>query len=112
MIEITLSPSLRRVVRVLAFTVTLVVPCVAQQPVDPSGQALCRAISKEIGDSESEDSAVVAANLSGRAEETLLVLDSYESFRLLDSWPRQVFLPSLGESVRTILASCEPPRPA
>ena len=79
---------------------------------EPSPAALCRAISKEIGASESEDSAVVATSLSERAKRTLLVLDSYESFRLLDSWLRQVFLPSLGDSVRTILSSREPPRPA
>lgn len=79
---------------------------------EPSPAALCRAICREIGTSESEDSAVVAASLSDGAKRTLLVLDSYESFRLLDSWLRQVFLPSLGDSVRTILSSREPPRPA
>src|SRR5262252_8296401 len=79
---------------------------------EPSPAALCRAICKELGVSESEDSAVVASNLSDQAKRTLLVLDSYESFRLLDSWLRQVFLPSLGDSVRTILSSREPPRPA
>jgi hypothetical protein len=79
---------------------------------EPSAAGLCRAISKEIGASESEDPTVVAAGLSDRAKRTLLMLDSYESFRLLDSWLRQVFLPSLGDSVRTILSSREPPRPA
>lgn len=79
---------------------------------EPSPAALCRAISSEIGASESEDSTVVATRLSDRAKRTVLVLDSYESFRLLDSWLRQVFLPSLGDSVRTILSSREPPRPA
>jgi hypothetical protein len=79
---------------------------------EPSPAALCRAICREIGASESEDPAVVAASLSDRAKRTLLVLDSYESFRLLDSWLRQVFLPSLGDSVRTILSSRESPRPA
>ena len=79
---------------------------------EPSPAALCRAICREIGASETEDSAVVAASLSDGAKRTLLVLDSYESFRLLDSWLRQVFLPSLGDGVRTILSSREPPRPA
>src|SRR6201997_3553201 len=79
---------------------------------EPSPASLCRAICREIGASESEDSAVVASSLSDRAKRTLLVLDSYESFRLLDTWLRQVFLPSLGDSVRTILSSREPPRPA
>src|SRR5215469_16172491 len=79
---------------------------------EPSPAGFCRAICKEIGASESEDSAVVATHLSDRAKRTLLVVDSYESFRLLDSWLRQVFLPSLADSVRTILCSREPPRPA
>ena len=65
---------------------------------EPSPAALCRAICSEIGVSESEDSAVVATSLSDGATRTLLVLDNYESFRLLDSWLRQVFLPSLGDS--------------
>jgi hypothetical protein len=77
---------------------------------EPSPAALCRAICKEIGASESEDSAVVATSLSGLAKRTLLVFDSYESFRVLDSWLRQAFLPSLGDSVRIILSSREPPR--
>src|SRR5215467_14451678 len=79
---------------------------------EPSPAALCRAICGETGASESEDPAVVAASLSNGAKRTLLVLDSYESFRLLDSWLRKVFLPSLSDSVRTILSSREPPRPA
>lgn len=79
---------------------------------EPSPAALCRAICREIGASESEDSAVVATSLSDRAKRTLLVFDSYESFRLVDSWLRQVFLPSLGDDVRIILSSREPARPA
>src|SRR5215475_2820323 len=79
---------------------------------EPSAAALCRAICREIGVSESEDSAVVTSSLSNRAKRTLMMLDSYESFRLLDSWLRQVFLPSLGDNVRTILSSREAPKPA
>src|SRR5215468_6349306 len=79
---------------------------------EPSQAALCRSICREIGAPESENSAVLATSLSDRGKRTLLVLDSYESFRLLDSWIRQVFLPSLGDSVRTVLSSREQPRPA
>ncbi len=79
---------------------------------EPSAAALCRAICKAIGGTESEDPAIVAATLSDAAKRILLVLDSYESFRLLDSWLRQMFLPKLCETVRTILSSREPPRPA
>src|SRR5579862_3754710 len=57
---------------------------------EPSSAALCRAICKEIGVPESEDPAVVATSLSNGTKRTLLIVDSYESFRLLDSWLRQV----------------------
>jgi hypothetical protein len=79
---------------------------------EPCAAGLCRAICKEIGASETEDPAAVATILSESAKRTLLVLDSYESFRLLDTWLRQVFLPSVGDGVRTVLSSREPPRPA
>src|SRR5215469_9297 len=79
---------------------------------EPSPAAFCRAICREIGATESEDPAVVATSLSHASKRILLVLDSYESFRLLDSWLRQVFLPSVGDGVRTILSSREPPRTA
>jgi hypothetical protein len=79
---------------------------------EPSPAAFCKAICREIGASENEDPAFLETRLSNTGTRTLLVLDSYESFRLLDSWLRQFFLPSLGDSVRTILSSREPPRPA
>jgi len=79
---------------------------------EPSPAALCRAIARQIGVPESEDTETVAARLSRKSKRTLLAIDSYESFRLIDSWLRQVFLPSLGRRVRTILASREAPRPA
>ena len=79
---------------------------------EPSPAAFCRAICKEIGVPEFEDSPVAARSLSDVAKRTLLVLDSYESFRLLDYWIRQDFLPWLGDGVRIILSSREPPRTA
>lgn len=88
------------------------VVCMDARWCEPSPAAFCREICREINASESEDPAVAATGLSDKAKRTLLVLDSYESFRLLDSWLRQVFLPLLGDSVRTILSSREPPRPA
>ena len=79
---------------------------------EPSPAAFCRAISKQAGIPVSEDPATLASTLSSTSRRTLLIIDSYESFRLLDSWLRQNFLPSLGENVRTILAGREAPRPA
>src|SRR4029453_17859165 len=39
----------------------------------------------------------------------VLVLDTYEVFRFLDTWLRETFLPSLGANVRLVLAGREPP---
>ena len=79
---------------------------------EPSAAAVCRAICRELGTDESEDPVVVATCLSNNTKRTLLALDSYESFRLLDSWLRQTFLPLLADNVRTILSSREQARPA
>jgi hypothetical protein len=38
----------------------------------------------------------------------VLVLDTYEVFRFLDTWLRETFLPSLGANVRLVLAGREP----
>lgn len=43
------------------------------------------------------------------AKRKVLILDSYESFLLLDAWLRQSFIPELGEPVRIVLASRFPP---
>ena len=71
---------------------------------EPSPPALCRAISSKLALPETAEPASVAAVLSAAGKRTLLVIDSYESYRLLDSWLRQAFLPSLGDGVRTILS--------
>jgi hypothetical protein len=44
---------------------------------EPCPAAFCRAICRQIGAPESEDAAVVASSLSGRAKRILLLLDSY-----------------------------------
>jgi len=42
----------------------------------------------------------------------VLALDNYEVFRLMDTWMRQVFMPALGDNVRLLLVSREPPSSA
>ena len=41
-----------------------------------------------------------------------LVIETYELFRLMDTWLRQVFVPALSENVRIILVGREPPTPS
>jgi len=52
-----------------------------------------------------------AERLGILSERVILALDTYEVFRLLDTWLRQVFIPSLGDNVRVILAGRMPPGP-
>lgn len=53
-----------------------------------------------------------ARAVSAAGRRVLLVIDRYETFRLIDTWLRQVLVPALGENVRVLLAGRAPPRPA
>ena len=50
-----------------------------------------------------------AAALSGLGVRVVLVLDTYEQLRLLDTWLRQEFVPALRDNTRLALAGREPP---
>ena len=49
------------------------------------------------------------ARLGGIGPKTVIVIDHYEVLRLVDTWLRQVFVPSLPDTARVVLASREPP---
>jgi hypothetical protein len=50
-----------------------------------------------------------AAALSGLGDRVVLVLDTYEQLRLLDTWLRQELVPGLRDNTRLALAGREPP---
>jgi len=50
-----------------------------------------------------------AQRLAGLGERVVLVLDTYEILRLLDSWIRLVFTPALHDNTRLVVAGREPP---
>jgi hypothetical protein len=50
-----------------------------------------------------------AERLAGLGECVVVVLDTYEVLRLLDSWIRQVFTPALRDNARLVVAGREPP---
>jgi hypothetical protein len=50
-----------------------------------------------------------AERLAGLGERVVLVLDTYEILRLLDSWVRLAFAPALRDNTRLVLAGREPP---
>ncbi len=51
----------------------------------------------------------VTDGLGALGERVVLTLDTYEVFRLMDTWLRQVFVPQLSDNVRLILAGRQPP---
>ncbi len=50
-----------------------------------------------------------AARMGSLGERVILVLDTYELFRLLDPWLRQRFVPALPDNARVILSGRESP---
>jgi class 3 adenylate cyclase len=54
----------------------------------------------------------VIARLRSSDKRTVLAIDTYETFGLMDTWLRQEFIPSLTENVFTIIAGREVPNPA
>src|SRR6202035_3729632 len=53
--------------------------------------------------------AEAAATLGGLGDRVVLVLDTYEQLRLLDTWLRQELVPGLHDNTRLALARREPP---
>ena len=53
--------------------------------------------------------AEIASRLGEIGAQVVVVLDTYELFRLMDSWLRQVFVPTLPDNVRLVLAGREGP---
>ena len=54
----------------------------------------------------------VAEHLASIGPRVLLTLDNYEVFRLMDAWLRRVFVPSLADHVRTVIAGRDRPATA
>jgi class 3 adenylate cyclase len=54
----------------------------------------------------------VIDRLGETGQRTVLALDTYETFGLMDTWLRQVFVPALPENVFTIIAGREAPNAA
>jgi DNA-binding CsgD family transcriptional regulator len=90
--------------------VALVIDC---REVEPAPDTFLDHLSGLLGGpglGEAPDPAAVAEALGGSGTRVALVLDAFETFGLLDSWLRSVFLPLLPDHVVTIIAGREPPR--
>lgn len=75
--------------------------------VEPTERGFLSELSTVVGaDLHNPDNAAHAlGRIAGRV---ILMLDTYERFRLMDSWLRQVFVPSLSDNVRIVLCGRDP----
>jgi DNA-binding response OmpR family regulator len=76
--------------------------------IEPTEHAFVRELGAAIGgDPATPEEA--AERLGSLGSRVVLILDTYEVFRAMDTWLRQVFVPVLPDSVRVILCGREPP---
>jgi hypothetical protein len=76
--------------------------------IEPTERGFVHELGQHIGMLDG-DSGQAAERVGELSERVVLTLDTYERFRLLDTWLRQVFIPSLPENVLVILSGREPP---
>jgi Transcriptional regulatory protein, C terminal len=86
--------------------------------IEPTERGFLTALGRAIGVLRAEPSpgirplatvADAAGALSGLGDRVVLVLDTYEQLRLLDTWLRQELVPALRDNTRLALAGREPP---
>lgn len=76
--------------------------------IEPSERGFLRELSAGMG-AEVQTPAEAASRLERLGARVVIALDTYEVLRLLDTWLRRVFAPSLPENVRLLLCGREPP---
>jgi hypothetical protein len=76
--------------------------------VEPTERGLLDELAGALGSEATLEGVVERAATLGTM---VLVLDTYERFRLLDSWIRRRLIPSLPDTVRVVVASRESPAP-
>lgn len=104
-----------RLVRALAEVVGPTTFCVSLDcaRIEPTARGFLRALAHAVDqDQPDPDASTLAELLGDRAQRTLLVLDVYETFGLMDAWLRTTFLPQLPETVMTVIAGRNAPSPA
>ena len=79
--------------------------------VEPTAQGFLTELSDALGEPLATVEEAVE-RLSSFDEPIVITLDTYEVFRLLDTWIRQVFIPSLPVNARLAIASRNPPSAA
>jgi hypothetical protein len=76
--------------------------------IKPSDAGFLHELNSAIG-GDSTDKEQIALRLSQLGERVILALDTYEVFRMMDTWLRQVFIPALQDNVRVVFSGREAP---
>jgi hypothetical protein len=85
--------------------------CLDCRAIEPSAKGFLQELGASIGcDSASPD--LVADRLRALGDRVVLTLDTYEIFRMMDTWLRQVFVPALHDNARVFFFGREAPVPA
>jgi len=89
---------------------TVVLDC---RDVEPTPEGFLGAMAAALGASETDaELDDLVARLRSSARRFVIALDTYETFGLLDTWLRQVFVPALPDGVLTLIAGRETPSAA
>lgn len=78
------------------------------QEVEPTEQGVLDRLAEGLGASSASLDAI-GRRLRESPRPTLLTLDRYEAFRLMDTWLRRTLLPTLQDALHVVLASRQPP---
>jgi hypothetical protein len=76
--------------------------------IKPSTEGFLRDLSSAIG-GDAIDLEQIALRLSLLGDRVILAFDTYEVFRMMDTWLRQIFIPSLNDNVQIIFFGREAP---
>jgi hypothetical protein len=76
--------------------------------IEPSERGFLRELSAGIGERVTTPK-MAAARMEKLGVRVVLALDTYEVFRMMDTWLRRVFVPALPENMRLLLCGREPP---
>ncbi len=81
--------------------------------IEPTRKGFLSVLAEALGMQQAEpELGSVAARLGESSRRTILALDTYEAFGLMDTWLRQKFIPALPDMVLTIIAGRDAPNPA
>jgi hypothetical protein len=78
--------------------------------IEPTPLGFASEVGKVTGSSVSSPEEATE-RLGSVGHKVVVAIDSYELFRLLDTWLRQVFVPGLSDTVRIVFSSRLPPSP-